>query len=223
MARTKGLSQQSGPVTPKSGDFAGQTFSSYRQLQNARAQAKGHPSHATRLATPKAPAPSVLGDIARFEQSTPGRANRAVLELRRDPGLTFTQAAKLAKTTPGAVKRYAGTSLERVGSRLIPKKLDSAIASMSMLTTDGPIVGLVSGSKTRNLLGRHSALVNAVINAPSPKNVRELAKLEKRLATLADGRRVRIVSNLAQVQDLVRRGLYSGNGPYDTSNADVAA
>ncbi len=223
MARARGLSQQAGQVTPKRGPFAGQTFDSYRQLQNIRAQAKGYQSHATRLATPKKPAPSLLNDVAKFEKSTPGRANQAVLALRHDPGLTLAQAAKLAKTTPGAVKRYASGSLERVGSRLIPKKLDSAIAPMSMLTTDGPIVGLVSGSKTRNLLGRHSALVNAVMNTPSPKNVRELAKLERRLVTLADGRRVRLASNLGQVQDLVRRGLYSGNGPYDTSNADVAA
>lgn len=223
MARTKGLSQQSGSVTPKSGDFAGQTFVSYRSLQNARAQAKGHQSHATRLATPKEPASSVLSDVAKFEKSTAGRANRAVLELRRDPGLTFTQAAKLAKTTPGAVKRYAGTSLERVGKKMLPKRDDRALVTMSVLTSDGPVVGIVRGSKMRNRIGQHNAWLNQVINAPSPANTRKLAKFAKRPLIFADGRRASFASSLAEVQDLVRRGLYSGNGPYDTENLDVAA
>jgi len=223
MARTKGLSQQSGPVTPKSGDFAGQTFVSYRSLQNARAQAKGYQSHATRLATPKKPAPSLLSDPDKFEKSTAGRANQAVLELRRDPGLGLAQAAKLAKTTPGAVKRYAGTSLERVGKNVLPKKDDRALATMSVLTSDGPVVGIVRGSKMRNRISQHNAWLNQVINAPSPANMRKLATFAKHPLIFADGRRASFASSLAEVQDLVRRGLYSGNGPYDTENLDVAA
>ncbi len=222
MARKKGLSQQAGPVTPASGQFAGQTFASYRQLQNARAIAAGYPSHAVKLATTRKPASSLLDNPARFKQSTAGRANEAVLALRRDPGLTLAQAARLAHTTPGAMKRYAGTSLERVGNRLIPKKNDRAIAVMSVLTPQGPIVGLVQGSRARDLIVRHSAWLNAVINSASPMSVRELKKFARR-SVVVNGRRVQFVSTLAEVQHLVRLGLYTGAGPYDTGDMDVAA
>jgi len=223
MARAKGLSQQAGPVKPKRGQFAGITFQSFRQLQNARAQAKGHKSHAVRLATPRKLAAPLLSDAERFKKSAAGRANMAVLKLRSDPGLTLAQAAKRAGTTPAAVHRYAGRSIDRVGNRIQAKTQDSALAEMSVVTPDGPVAGIVKGSKTRDLIGQHHAWMNAASHAPSKENRRELAKFSRRYVTFADSRRVNFVSTVEQLQRLVRLGLFDNSGPYDTENLPVAA
>lgn len=225
MARNgyKHPSQKAGPYTPTRGKFAGFTFRSYRNYQSAHAKAKGFSSSSTRLASPKKPTKRLLGDAGGFAKSTAGRANRAVLELRRDPDLTLAAAAKRAKTTPAAVRRYAGSSLERKGNRVAPKAFDHAVVPMGVLTPEGHVVGLVRGRKTHQLIGHHDTWINAVINSPSPANIRQLAKFERRSVTFADGTRVRMVWNLEQIQDLVRRGLYNNSGPYDTSDMAVAA
>ncbi len=170
-------SQKAGPYTPTRGSFKGQTFRSYRAYQTAHAHRKGFKSAATRLASPRKPSPKVFSSEARFEKSAAGRATRAYLALRRDPSLTLVQAAKSAGTTPSATRRYAGKSLERKGNRVVPIREDTIAVPMTVNTVDGSVAGIVKGSKTRNLVGTHSAALSVALTFPSPEYVRMLGNL----------------------------------------------
>jgi len=223
MARVKRLSQQAGQVTPKSGAFAGQTFGSYRQLQNARAQAKGHPSHATRLATPREPSASLLATKKLFDETAAGRATRAYLDMRSDSSLTVTEATKKNHTTPSALRRYVGAALQRKGARVVATQADTIAVPMLVNVTAGSVAGVVRGSRDRDLIGSHSAALAAALTKPNPARIRKLAQFKGRSVTLADGRRVDLLWNIDEAKSLARRGLLTHAGPYDVAGMPSAA
>ena len=97
---------------------------------------------------------------ASYENLTPSqrearhRAFEAVGEMRAQ-GLALRAAAEFVGTTPATVRRYAGGSLVKVGSRYRPTKTDRAYQRMSMLSNDGVADVDTRGSRVRSLIGRH--------------------------------------------------------------------
>jgi len=216
-------SQKSGSYTPTRGSFKGQTFRSYRAYQTAHAQRRGFKSAATRLASPRKPSLKTFSSEDAFGKSTAGRATRAYLALRRDPSITLAQAAKAAGTTPGAIRRYAGASLERKGSRVVPTRADTIAVPMTVNTVNGSVSGIVEGSTARDVIGAHSAALSAALTYPSPQHARMLAAYKGRTIRFADGRRVELLGDLQEARTLARRGLLSNVGPYDVSGMRSAA
>jgi len=207
-------SQRPGSYTPTRGSFKGQTFRSYRAYQTAHAQRKGFKSAAVRLASPRKPSPKTFSSEEAFQKSTAGRATRAYLALHRDPDLTLAQAAKAAGTTPAAIWRYAGPSLERKGSRVVPIREDAIAVPMTVDTVNGSVSGIVEGSRARKLIGAHKAALSAAFTYPSPQHARELATYKGRTIQFVDGRRVELLGDLQEARTLARRGLLSNDGPY---------
>lgn len=205
----KPVSAKAGPYTPSRGQFAGKTFTSYRQYQNANAKAKGFSSASTRLASPKKAVSS------KASIGTQSRATNALLELRRHPELTVSQVAKKAGTTPAAVRRYADGNLERSGSRIRVRRNDSLATAMTVHTTEGAKTELVKGAKQRSLVGQHSATLSKVLAQPPRKNLAELRSYRGRSVKLADGSRVELVWNPDDVSRLGRLGKLHHGSPYD--------
>lgn len=209
----KPASAKAGSYSPSRGHFAGQTFASYRQYQNANAKTKGFSSASTRLASPK----KAVSTKASIE--TQSRATSALLDLRRNPELTVSKAAKKAGTTPAAVRRYASGNLERSGSRIRVKANDTLAATMTVHTPEGATTGLIKGAKQRGLVGQHSAALSKALAQPSRKNLAELRSYRGRTVKLSDGSRVELVWNPEDVKRLGRLGKLHHGSPYDVGPA----
>jgi hypothetical protein len=82
--------------------------------------ARGATGHGTR---PRRVTASTAGDRRYAEVAARNRALDAVSKMRRN-GVSLTRAARDAGTTPDAVRRYAGSALERRGSRWVAKPSD---------------------------------------------------------------------------------------------------
>jgi hypothetical protein len=120
--------------------------------------------------------------------------------MRRD-GVSLTRAARDARTTPDAVRRYAGSALERKGSRWVAKPGDRLLRRQftTIVGPDGrPVEALV---ETRSFhraseIGKHNSDISTFLSASaSPVAKREArARLllrhgesAGRSATLDDG------------------------------------
>ncbi len=86
--------------------------------------------------------------------------------MRRNPHLSLTRAAQDAETTPGAVRRYAGTSLTKERGRVRTTKSDRLYRPMKVaidtpgMSRGGALGGEVrsigiSSSRTATAVGRH--------------------------------------------------------------------
>ena len=120
-----------------------------------RARLVRHPGKSARQATghetrPRRVTPSTAGDRPYAQIAARNRALDAVSKMRRN-GVSLTRAAREARTTPDAVRRYAGSALDRRGSRWVAKPSDRLLRRQ--LTT---IVGQ-GGEPTEALVETHSS------------------------------------------------------------------
>ena len=169
--------------TPKSGALAGQTFASGGRYRAALAKERGFASHrelldvqarehgfVSREARLSAPHPirtlTQLGRLTPREAETRGRALDALRHLRRNPSLSLTRAAKDADTTPGAVRRYGGSSLTKERGRVRATATDRLyrLLYVAIDTPTQPRGGPLGGeiidigirsSRTASAIGRH--------------------------------------------------------------------
>jgi hypothetical protein len=149
-------SQRPGAYTPTRGHFVGQTFASYRQYQNASARTRGFASAARRLAAPRKL--SLRDGLAALARPSRVRALEALSRVRA--GESIATAAREAETTIGTVKRYAGSALRKgKGGRVVARRSDQLPAVMEVITTAGFKQMLVVGSRSRSLVGSHTAAV----------------------------------------------------------------
>jgi hypothetical protein len=75
-------------------------------------------------------------------------------------GESIAKAAREAETTVGTVKRYAGSALRKgKGGRVVARRSDQFPAVMEVITTAGFKPMLVVGSRSRSLVGSHTAAV----------------------------------------------------------------
>jgi hypothetical protein len=120
--------------------------------------------------------------------------------MRRD-GVSLTRGARDARTTPDAVRRYAGSALDRRGSRWVAKPSDRLLRRQFTTIVGpggGPEEALVETRSSRQAseIGRHNADASIFFSASaSPVAKREArarllrrhGKSAGRSATLDDG------------------------------------
>jgi hypothetical protein len=119
-----------------------------------RARLVRHPGKSARQATghetrPRRVTPSTAGDRPYAQISARNRALDALSKMRRD-GMSLTRAAREARTTPDAVRRYADRALERRGSRWVAK-LNDRLLRRQFTTIIGP-----GGEPAEALVETHS-------------------------------------------------------------------
>jgi hypothetical protein len=195
-------SQRAGSYPPTRGQFAGQTFTSYRAYQNAHARTKGFASAATRLAAPRTV--SAKDDAAILARPSRLRVLDALNRMRH--GESIGKAAREASTTVATVKRYAASALGKgAGGRLVARPSDRYPAVMTVITTAGPKPMVVVGSRSRRLLGEHTAAVRRFLESG---DVRHLQPFEGKTIEV-DGGRVPLVTDARLLTRLGREGRLS--------------
>lgn len=128
------------PYTPKSGIAAGITFTSERQYRNALARAKGFTSWSQQQKqSRKVRGGEDVRGLRPAEREARGRALDALAKMRND-GLSLGAAAKASGTTVNAIKRHAGSALERSSKgRYRAKKTDRLARTLQFPTANGSI------------------------------------------------------------------------------------
>ena len=164
-----------------------------------------HPKRTAREATghgtKRRPITATTAGDRRFAQvAARNRVLDAVSRMRRD-GVSLTRAARDAGTTPDAVRRYAGSALERQGSRWVAKPSDRLLRRQftTIIGPGGePTEALVETHSSRQAseIGSHNADRSTFLSAstsPTAKReararlVRRHGKRAGRRAELADG------------------------------------
>src|SRR5947209_1461086 len=88
------------------------------------------------------------------------RALDAINRMRRH-GLSMTEAARRALTTPATIKRYAPRALKRSQSgRYEATKYDRYARTLRILTTRGTDEATVNDSRTATRIAEHAAAVD---------------------------------------------------------------
>lgn len=187
------------PYTPASGVVAGQTFHSDRQYRNAVARAKGFRSWAARQRAPRPVATAT--ELERFrpsEQVARLQAFEGLGYMRRE-GLSLTQAAARANTTPAAMHRHVGSALLRSGEgRYVATERDSLLRVLPIFTTDGVLALELRNSREASVVGSHWSRVGQVLNGRDPAVLRPFAR--RRLQGYA------LETDPDRIEELGRRG-----------------
>lgn len=218
--------------TPKSGALAGQAFASegryraalarergftsHRQLLNVQARERGYASREASLAASRPI--RTRGQFSRLtvrQADTRGRALDALSQMRRNPHLSLTRAAQDAETTPGAVRRYAGTSLTKERGRVRTTKSDRLYRPMKVaidtpgMSRGGALGGEVrsigiSSSRTATAVGRHWSALQRYLHHG---DYAALAKYRGRTFT-ADGVTYTFLTDRDKIAELADLGIF---------------
>ncbi len=205
-------SRRPGPYTPTRGQFAGVTFGSFRQYQNALAQAQGFRSHVGRLRAPRPITTRAADERLRpAERQTRERALQALTYLRR--GQSLRQAAREAQTTVQAVLRYAGSALTRgPRGRYVPRPIERLYRPLRLITTQGVVEVGVRDSRTASLLARHANAVRHYLEtgdaAPLAAFRGRTVRAEKRGYRLLDDRDLALLDQLGAAGEARFEDLY---------------
>jgi hypothetical protein len=200
------------PYTPKSGPFAGQTFTSRRQYGNAHAKLKGFGSLRERqLAHPPKPFRPNIQTFSDAQYDRYQDSLEAVGLMRRD-GLSLKAASRRVGTTPETVRRYAGDALERNHGRFHAKSVDRLARVMNMVATvpREPVPLLIKRSDTASKIGRHHAALRRYLNTGDWSALKEF-----RGATLhAEKHGYMLLTDPAEINFRAKRGLLSFESIY---------
>lgn len=174
------------PYTPQRGQFAGETFYSQRQYQNALARAHGYDSLSERQRAAKPI--SRARDLDRLrpaEREARGKVLKA-LSLMRNDGLSVGRAAREAGTTPNAVRRYAGNALEKdARGRYSAKPYDRLARQMEFYTDRGRITLEVRDSRSASRIGKYMNAVNRYLTTGDDRPLRAFRGQSVRVDKLA--------------------------------------
>ena len=203
------------PWTPSSGAFAGQTFNSERQYRNALARRHGFRSWAAQQA---AAGPPVRGprDASRLrpsEREAHQRAGTVLSEMRRDPSLSLSRAARRVGTTPEAVKRHAGSSLARAPrGRYLVAPTDTHYRRLRVVTPHGVELVATTSSRDASLVGAYDSAVEHFLRTGDDSR---LAPFRDR--SIRSGRqRYRFLVDLDPLEELGERGELSFESIYES-------
>jgi len=139
MARPPGA--KSGSYTPTRGKKKGLTFSSKRQYENRLAQDKGFRSrYQQQKQARKVRGGEDVRGLRPAERAARGRALDALSKMRTE-GLSLQAAAKASGTTVNAIKRHAGSALEKSSpnGRYRAKQTDRLARTLQFPTETGSI------------------------------------------------------------------------------------
>lgn len=162
------------PYTPKSGAFAGQTFTTERQYRNALARRKGFRSwYAQQRARREVRTATGLAQLRPAAQEAYERALDALALMRRDR-ISLSQAATRAGTTRNTVRRYAGSAIRKdARGRYAARPSDRLIRRMRFLTPRGQITLDVTNSRTASRIARYFAAVDRYLKTGKTDALRE--------------------------------------------------
>jgi hypothetical protein len=192
------------------------TFPSFRQYQNALAQAQGFPSWRQQLQAPKPVHSKAEHEALRpASKATHTRALEA-LSLMRGRGLPIKQAAKEVGTTVEAVLKYAGSALGR-GARggYTPRPYDHLFRQLRALTPSGVESIEVRDSRSASLLSRHANAVRRYLETGDTHLLREF----RRKAVHSYKRGYRLLSDLDAelIDQFAKAGEISYEDLYDVA------
>lgn len=103
------------------------------------------------------------------------RALDALARSRRD-GISLTRSARLTRTTPRTVLRYAGAGYERAGRTWQPRDFDRLPRSMRVLTDRGPVDVTTRDSRTATHLAEHANAVQRYLDTGDERALRALRR-----------------------------------------------
>ena len=163
MARPKSITRAS-PYTPTRGRLAGRTFTSQRSYEDALAKVRGFASSAARQRRPvAAQSRASLAKLSPTQAATRQRALEAISRMRRD-GMSLARAAKESATTPGAVRRYAGSALQQRAGVTVARPVDRLTRVMQAITTVGVRDVAPANSQTASTIAAHANAVREYLN-----------------------------------------------------------
>ncbi len=151
----------------------GRWFHSERAYRNFLARRKGFSSwYAQQRAPRPAPSAGVLGSLHPSELEGRRRALEGLAYMRRE-GLTLTEAAKRAGTTPAAMLRHAGPALDRDGGGYRARPGDRLLRVMSVLGQGGVEHQVpVRGSRRASLIGAHWSAIGHYLRSGDDRRLR---------------------------------------------------
>ena len=103
------------------------------------------------------------------------RALDALARSRRDE-VSLTRSARLTRTTPRTVLRYAGPGFEREGRRWAPRPFDRLPRTMTVLTERGPMEVITRDSRTSSHLAEHANAVRRYLETGDRTALRTLKR-----------------------------------------------
>jgi lambda repressor-like predicted transcriptional regulator len=96
------------------------------------------------------------------------QATQRILEAvqaMRSRGVSLTQAAREAGTTPRTVQRLGASALTRKGSRYVARKFDRIPRTMRHITASGLQTVTVKSSRVASRIAAHAAAVNRFLTS----------------------------------------------------------
>lgn len=125
---------------------------------------KGSPDQLkSRIRTSSVARPHSARNLSERSQSTRAKALHALSDLRRDPKLTLSRAAKNREVSPRSIRRYIGSQLkqERSGGRLRVTSSDRLRATVHIPSTRPDVLIPIhtKSSKERYLVGEWFASI----------------------------------------------------------------
>jgi hypothetical protein len=142
----------------------GRTFSTEREYRDFLAQRKGFASWEAQRRAPRTVRNArEEARLRPIEREARARALEARALMSRE-GLTLSQAATRAGTTPGTVLRYVGPALELRGHRYVARKADRLYRRMLVTSTRGVVAADVRGSNAARLIAQHANAVRRYLD-----------------------------------------------------------
>jgi hypothetical protein len=150
-------------------------FRSERAYRNFLARQKGFPSWWAEQRAPRvARSAAALGSLHPSELESRRRALDALSNMRRE-GLSLTEAARRAGTTPAAVLRHAGPALEFERGRYRARSADRLLRVMRVLGEGGVEHDVeVRGSRAASLVGEHWSAIGYYLRSGDDSRLRRL-------------------------------------------------
>jgi hypothetical protein len=124
---------------------------------------KGSPDQRkSRIRTSSVARPRSARNLSERSQSTRAKTLHVLSDLRRDPKLTLSQAAKNREVSPRSIRKYIGSQLkqERSGGKLRVTSSDRLRATLHIPSTKPDVLPIYTkGSKERYLVGEWFASI----------------------------------------------------------------
>jgi hypothetical protein len=183
-----------------------------RGYQGARRKAtKG--CRSSRSAKKFAPPRTAEEYFARSErfQDTWTRVEHAVSKMRADD-ISLQQASREFGLSPGTVIRWGGSALrKRRDGRYAARPTDNLLRVLVILTSGGLREFAVRDSRQASLLAEYWAAVQRYLETGDASALR---KIRRKTITTADGKKVRLIKDLAELDRLGSAGVLSFESLY---------
>jgi hypothetical protein len=142
-----------------------------------------------------------------------GARERALdaVSLMRRKGISVSEAAAEADTTPTAMRRYAGTSLVEEHGRVRVTTTDRLYRGMMVVIDRGGGLGgdvlslSITNSHTASLIGRHWNGIRIYVETGDASILNDL----RGKTFTAEGRRYRLLTNLDSINEMGELGMFA--------------